>query len=237
MHAAEALDGHDLPGFEHLTRGVQRRLVALGARPVRADKEQMGPADRAAVRLGVVAAVFDVVIFPLAVRAHGKAAHGGQRAVVGQVPHDGEARAAVGAVEKGIAVAPVLRVEKLAPAVVTEADVRRDEGVAFPLDQARQDREALAAFHLAAPARFDPIDHGELRRLVRQLVQKALQRGALPLELQQHAGGAVADRAAQPELPHLPVHEGAETDALHDPVDIDAQVFQSRLRSPPIPHG
>ena len=230
MHAAEALDGHDLPGFEHLPRSFQRRLVAVPALPCGADEEQVGPAVRAAVRLGVVTAVFDVVVFPRAVRAHGKAAHGGQGAVVRHVLHDGEARAAVGAVDEGVAIAPVLRVQQLAPTVVAQADVRRDERVALRLDQTRQDRKALVVLQRAAPAGLDPIDHGELRRSLRQPVQKALQRRALPLELQHHAGGAVADRAAQPVLADLTVHEGAETDALHDAVDVDAQVFQGRLR-------
>ena len=230
MHAAEALDSHDLPGFQHLAGLLQRRLVALGALPRGVDEEQVGAADRAAVRLGVVAAIFDVAVFPLAVRAHGKAPHGGQRTVIGQVPHDGKARAAVGAVDEGVAIAPVLRVQQLAPTVVAQAEVRRDERVALRLDQTRQDRKALVVLQRAAPAGLDPVDHGELRRSLRQPVQKALQRRALPLELQHHAGGAVADRAAQPVLADLTVHEGAETDALHDAVDVDAQVFQGRLR-------
>ena len=230
MHAAEALDGHDLSGLEHLPRGVQRRLVAVRTLPPGVHEEQVGPADRAAVRLGVVAAVFDVVVFPCTVGAHGEAAHGGQRAVVRHVPHDGEARAAVGAVDEGIAVTPVLRVQQLAAAVLTECDVRRDERVALMLDQARQDHKALIPLQPAAPAGLDLLDHGELRGPARQLFQKALERGALPLELQHHAGGAVADRTAQPVLTRLPVHEGAEADALYDAVDVDAQVFQSRLR-------
>ena len=231
MHAAEALDGHDLPGPEHLAGSLQRRLVPVGTRALRVPEPEMRPADRAAVRLGVVAAVFDVVVFPLAVGTHGEAPHGGERTVVGHVFDDGEAGAAVGAVEEGVAVSPVARIEQLLPAVLTETDVRGDEGVALLFHQTRQDREALTALDRQAPTGLHALDDGQLRRPVGKRFQKRFQRRALALQLQHHAGGAVADRAAQPALAYLAVHEGAKANALYDPVDLDLQVLQSRLRN------
>ena len=231
MHAAEALDGRDPAVLQQRAGGGQRGLVPLGAPPLRVDKKQVRPADRTAVRLGVVAAVFNVVIFPFAVRAHGEAPHGGQRPIVGHVPHDGEARAAVGAVDEGVAVSPVLRVQQLPFTVLTEADVRRDEGVALALHKARQDRKARHPPERQPPMGFDAVDDGELRRAFRQRVQKALERGALALQLQHDAGGAVADRAAQAVFVHQPVHEGAKANALHDAVYVDPHALQGR---PPV---
>ena len=58
-----------------------------------------------------------IVVLRLAGGAHFEARHRGLRAVVGNAARDGEARAAVGAVEEGIAVAAVARIEQLAQAV------------------------------------------------------------------------------------------------------------------------
>ena len=97
----------------------------------------MRAADRAAVRLGVIAAVFDVVVFPVAVRAHREGAHRGLGPVIGHVLDDREARAAVRAVDEGIAVAAVGRVAQFPQAVLADADVRRNERVALRLGFAR----------------------------------------------------------------------------------------------------
>ena len=119
------------PGHQSLAGKLDR--VAGDAVSVRVQIEDLRPADRAAVRLRVVAAVFDVVVFPVAVRAHGEGAHGGLRPVVGDVLDDGKARAAVGAVDEGVAIAPVPGVQQLPQAVVTDADIRGNERVALRL--------------------------------------------------------------------------------------------------------
>ncbi len=102
-------------------------------------------ADRAGVGLGVEAAVQRVFVFPLAVGAHLEDAHGGQRPVVGDVLDDGEARAAVGAVGEGIAVAAVALGENFLQAGAAGGDIRRDELVFARLGYAVADFKALVA--------------------------------------------------------------------------------------------
>ena len=58
---------------------------------------------------------------------HGKDIHRGGGPIVGKALDDGEARAAVGAVDEGVVVTAVRGVEKLAEAVGAGSDVGRDE--------------------------------------------------------------------------------------------------------------
>ena len=191
----------------------------------------MRAAVRAAVRLGVVAAVFDVVVFPVAVRAHRKCAHRGLGPVIGHVLDDRKARAAVGAVDKGIAVTPIGRVAQLAQAVVTDADVGGNERVALRLGFALQDLEIPKVLQLGREFRLDALDDRELRRLARQIGDEALKLRPLALELQLHAGGGVLDRPGEAVGAHLLVDEGAEADALDDAVYMDQDSFQGRASS------
>ena len=82
----------------------------------------------AGVGLGVEAAIGGVVVFGLAGGAHWETGHGGLGAVVGDAAGDGEAGAAVCAVEEGIAVASVGGVEQLAEAVGAGGGVGGDAG-------------------------------------------------------------------------------------------------------------
>ena len=79
---------------------------------------------RAGIRLSVKSAVGGVVVFLLASAAHGKLRHRRQGPVVRNVLNDGKARSAVGAVDKGIAIATILWIDKLGHTVVTDRHVR-----------------------------------------------------------------------------------------------------------------
>src|SRR5947199_146563 len=76
----------------------------------------------------VASAIERVVILGLALRAHGEDRHRGLRPVVGNTAGDGEARAAVGAVDKRIAVTPVAGIEKFAQAIGTGGRIGRNAG-------------------------------------------------------------------------------------------------------------
>jgi hypothetical protein len=127
VKAAEAFDGEDGTLLEE-TDGFGERIA--GVRGVRAvDEGELGAAVPAGVGLGVEAAVEGVVVLGLTGGAHAKGGHGGLGAVVGDAANDGEARAAVGAVDEGVEVAAVGWVEEFGCAVGTGGDVWGDEGV------------------------------------------------------------------------------------------------------------
>ena len=73
MKAAEALDGNDVPFLQRRPGKLHR--IPRSRLPGSIIKLQRGSADRAAVRLGVVAPVSDVVILAVTVRAHREGLH------------------------------------------------------------------------------------------------------------------------------------------------------------------
>lgn len=87
----------------------------------------MRPAVKAGIGLRMKAPVKWVGILRGAFGAHGKAIHRGGRSVIRQRADDGKARAAVGAVDKGVVIASVGGIEQFAQAVVAGGDIGRDE--------------------------------------------------------------------------------------------------------------
>ena len=115
MEAAETLHRDDAALEQQLDRFREDGVGFLaGIAPLRLlpALRKVHPADvRAAIPTGIglrmEAAVERVGVFGGATRAHGEILHGRCRAIIGQRPDDGEARAAVRAVDERIAVAAV----------------------------------------------------------------------------------------------------------------------------------
>ena len=109
MESADALDGDDLAGEQAVDGSGYRSVGTESVLPSGRFEPDARAAIPAGVGLGVKAAVERIVVFGLAGRAHCELRHRGLRPVVGNAARDGEARAAVGAVEEGIAIAAVVR--------------------------------------------------------------------------------------------------------------------------------
>ncbi len=122
MEATQAFDGDDCSGRQEPSRQLQRLLprVTSWLEP------DMWTARGAGHRLGVEAAVERIAVFAGARRTHHEGCHGRGRAVIRNVFDDRKARAAVRAVNEGIAEPTVLGIEQLPQAVGADADVRRD---------------------------------------------------------------------------------------------------------------
>ena len=69
-------------------------------------------------------AVGGIVVFILAVRAHGETLHCGEWPVVRESANDSESRPAVCAVDERVKIAAVLTVKKLMQAVIAYAHIR-----------------------------------------------------------------------------------------------------------------
>jgi len=127
MESADAFDGEDFSGGKTVYTGFDGVFdgedFAQGV-----SEGDLRAALPAGVGLGVEAAVGGVVVFSLAGGAHGERGHGGLGAVVGDAAGDGEARAAVGAVEERVAVAAVGEVEEFAEAVGASGGVGGNAG-------------------------------------------------------------------------------------------------------------
>ena len=231
MEAAEAFYRDDFPGFQGSSRELNG--IALYRVPRRVQIGHFRPAHRAAVRLCVIAAVFDVVIFFFTVRAHREGLHGSFRPVVGHVLDDRKARPAVGAVDKGIAISPVGRIAEFPKAVCADRDIRRDEGVPLILPLTADDGKGLKAFPRDLPA-CDGFDHRKRRRLSGQSCEEPADRLSLSFQLHGHPGGGVPNRPSQAVSTYQAVDERTKSYPLYNSFDFDfcsLHLLSSVLRS------
>ena len=68
-----------------------------------------------------------IAVLLLTLPTHREAVHGGKGAVVGQTPHNGVTRAAIGTVDEGVTKAAVFRVEHLPTAIAAKGNIGRYE--------------------------------------------------------------------------------------------------------------
>ncbi|MCK7527005.1 MAG: hypothetical protein MZV64_60070 [Ignavibacteriales bacterium] len=150
-------------------------------------------------------------------------------AVVGDVLDDGEARSAVGAVDEGIAVAPVVGVEEFAQAVVADGDVGRDglEGAVhgFRVDDVEGGESVCGAEGRRSVRRCGR--EAGLRRAARY--DEGVQHILVAIHFDVHTRGGVAHPAVEFEARGKVVHERAEADPLDDAGDVDAAAVRCIL--------
>ena len=183
--AAEALDREDL-AVEEVLHGGAHGVVAVDRRPVALEQAHLRPAHGARVGLRVEAAVERVLVLGLARVAHDEARHRRQRPVVGDPADDREARPAVRAVQKRIAVAAVGRVGELGEAVLARRRVRRDGRRRGAAVRARDDLKARLADDVDV-LRLDAAHVGQRRRVAREPRDERLDDVRRALRLDEHA--------------------------------------------------
>ena len=122
------------------------------------------------------------------------------------------------------AVATVARVRQLGQAVAARRHVRGDQCGGLARAPAAKDLKAVLAGR-AQRLGVHPLDHGQRRRLLGEALQKARDRLARSLHLQQDATLVVAHPARERVLAGEAVDEGPEADALHDPLDARAHAL------------
>ena len=147
--------------------------------------------------------------------------HGSLRAVVGNAARDGEARAAIGAVEKGIAIAAVLRIEQLAQTVGARRRVGGNAGAHLAAGFAGDDAEVFFSpwRNALGGSRESMRESGGASACSRR--RKDSTRSSRPLDFDGDAAGIVADEAGEPLLRREPVDERPKADALHDAAHSD----------------
>ena len=169
------------------------------------------------------AAVQRVVVLALTGRAHGELRHRGLRAVVGDAAGDGEARTAVGAVQKGIAVAAVEGREQLAQAIRAGGRIGRNPGTHTSSHLAGDDLESRpSGKDFAGRSQFahrDRVDARQGRRLGAQATEKGIHALFRPFDLDGDPAGVVADKARQALLQGQPVDKRTVANALHHAAD------------------
>ena len=179
----------------------------------RVEQRDRRPAVRAGVRLRMEAPVARVLVLGLAGRAHAELRHRRERSVVGDTADDREPRAAVGAVDEGIAKPAIAGVEELPQASLAGRRIGRDRCVSDVAVRALADREAAGARRLELLGR-DALDRRERWRVGSETIEEPGDVGVGPLDLQENAVGVVEHEAAEPELAGQPVDVRPKADAL-----------------------
>ena len=162
------------------------------------------------------AAVERIGVFVGATRAHGEILHGRCGTVVGQRPNDGEARAAVRAVDKRIAVAAVCGIEQLVQAVVAGGQIRGNQrGLLGVVIVGEADVERAEPFqrHLLE---VDFLDLCGRRGVHVQLGDELVQQVRLALGMDEHTFNSIEHPAVELVLLRQTIHEGAKAHPLHD---------------------
>jgi hypothetical protein len=118
------------------------------------------------------AAVHRVIVLTLALRTHLEAAHRGLGTVIRNILDDSEARPAVGAVGKWIAVTPVARGQNLSQTGLAGSDVRGDKLILALLGDAVSNLKPTIALRCIAGYR-DVLEPGQRRRQRHQLIQES----------------------------------------------------------------
>ena len=175
------------------------------------------------------AAVAGVFVLCPAGRAHGEDAHRRFFAVVGNVLHDGEARAAVGAVDERVVITPVGGIEQFAQAVIAGGGIGRDERAAFLPFLAVADGKGVIVAR-----RYQLYCHGidarQGRRLFSQRPLEAVERLVSALDLDDHTLAIVQHESDKAPAPRLSIDERPEANALHNALHNDAAPLNCRSR-------
>ena len=179
----------------------------------------------ASVGLGMKTPVERIFVFRQTCRAHRKRRHRGARPVIRDIANDGKARSAVGAIDEGIAIATVARVEHFTHAIRADRDVRRNEGANFFALAARHNAKVVIEVGGQVTARQiehgDTGDAGQGRSFGGQAIDEILHRLRRALDLDGDSGGGIANRTAQAALGGETIDVRAESDSLHDAGDVD----------------
>ena len=213
MKAADPFDGYDLAGNQSIDAGCHG-IVRGNLCAVCPHQPNPRPAHPARIRLRMEAPVQRIVVFPLALRAHGKRCHRGLRPVIRNAPRDGEARPAVGAVQKRIAIAPVLGVKELPQAIRARSRIRRNPGAHTAQHLAGNDPKTRIS-DKGQLAHRDRVDPRQRRRLGAQPGEKRLHTLLGPFDLNGQPIGIVADKPRQPLLQGQMIDKRTKPHPLH----------------------
>ena len=163
-----------------------------------------------------------VLVFVAAPGAHREARHGGAGAVVGQAQDDAVARAAVGAVEEGVAEAPVRGIAELAQTVGAGRDVGQHQGGSGSGAVARADGEGVVADGGEGGGRELQQERAR-RQLGPEPPRKRREVLRSALDLDGHALRRVQDEAGEIEAAREAIHERPEAHALDGALGVQPQ--------------
>jgi hypothetical protein len=156
-----------------------------------------------------------IFVFRKTCPTHREPCHGRARTVVRNIANDGEARAAVCAINKRITIAPVIRVEQLALTIRTNRNVWRNQRAYFFSLVAMNNAEVLIAITrqvMDGEAR----NPRQRRRFDGQVLNEILNSFCRPLYFDGYSSRCIVNRAFKVPTDGDTIDVRAEPDSLHD---------------------
>src|SRR5581483_1621453 len=172
----------------------------------------------ACVRLRVEAPVGGIIELAPALSAHREVRHRCGFPIVRNVLHDGEARAAICAINERITIASVVWIEKLGHTLVANSHVGRHQRPTLVLAAALRDAEARFSYR-RDDAVDDAVDRRQRRRMLAQIGEKIVEVCALAFQLDDNAAPVVDDRPGETVLRRESVDEWTKTHPLNHALD------------------
>ncbi len=227
MKSAETLYSDDAILFEQ-TDGLAQRFGHVERHTIGRAEQQLRATIPAGVWLRVETAIGGIVILSLAGGAHLEGRHRSACAVVGNIANDGEARAAIGTVDKGVAETAIAGIHHFTQAIGARGNVRRDERFGRCVEAAREDAESgfRSRLGIAGQKRSD---FGQRRKFRRQALEETVEENGIALDFNGHTGGGIDDEAGEIAFLSEAINERTKTDTLDDAGYVDG--FASNDRS------
>jgi hypothetical protein len=226
VKATQTLNSDHLALNQHLSHALDCPITGRDRRLEIGDLEpDVGTAHRTRIRLGVEAPVRRIVVLRLAIGAHHKGCHRRLGPVVGDILDDGEPRTTVGAVNEGVTITPVVRVEKLAQAIVADGHVGRDGQELTGLSLRVPNDKTTGFGNIDRGRRHtrsgDVLDAGQRRRVGHQSLDELVQHVVRAHSLDLYAGGTVEHPTGELQFGGQIVDKGAEPHPLYDAFDVN----------------
>ena len=183
-------------------------------RPLPCRVDERAAVRRTGVGRGVKAPVIGRGVFGEAGGALREPRHARLRAIVGQRAGNRVARTALRAVDERVAVAPIMRLEKLAQAVLAHGGIGRNgsrDGAVF----AFHNGEICCRRPQRLFIRFDALHAREARRVIGEPLNEAVDLDCSTLDLDDYACPIVVHPPRERKLARKAVNERPEANALH----------------------
>ncbi len=219
MKSAETFYGNDAILFEQ-TDSLAQRFGHVERDTVGRAEQQLRATIPAGVWLRVETAIGGIVILSLAGGAHRKGGHGSAPAVVGNIANNGEARAAIGAVDKGVAETAVAGIHHFTQAIGAHGNVWRDERFGRRVETAREDAECGFRLRLGIAGQKRR-NFGQRRKFRRQALEETVEENGVALDFDGHTGGSIGDESGEIAFLSEAIDERTKTDTLDDAGNVD----------------
>jgi len=219
MITAQPLDGDNLAGLQE--RNCPGERVSLKGNAGERKEGQVRAARRAGDRLGVVAPRGWIPVLGATGGTEGKISHCRLRPVIRDAGDERKTRTAVGAINKGVVITAIVRVEELGEAIVTKVGIRGNRRHLGAVARAGKDLKGALVGQQRQGGALPAVNAGQGGGLCLQGDEKKVESQHIALRRNHHPAPVIEDRAGQTQPRRQLGDKRPKTDPLHQPFNLD----------------